>query len=660
MINYLCVATLLTVLCVPCESRVSLPLLVSTVTSANYPYGLDISEDGTLIFATFTMCAIHKMPPLSRSSQVIAGAYGTCGFANGVGSSARFNYPSGMARDAANNVMYIADPTNNRIRVMNLATYSVTTLIGSVEGFLNGPFSSALLKRCTDVAFHSTSSGLRVLYVTDWYNDMIRKADLTTSTVSTLAATPGCVNSVLSRSGLLLYYVSNGGTISSVDTTTGTVTLMAGVYGAYGIVDAVGTTARFGQLRGAALNHDETILYIGDQLNCRLRQLVISSLRVTTAAGTGVASSVNGPRLSSTFVGPSQAKWYCNRLTSICGLMVADSATGGAIRWVPITPASISMSASAPTIVESNEATLSRSSTKRSATPNASASSSHSSSVSLMRWTTHTVVASNEVTLTRSLSLATWTGDATVTMSRWPSESAALSFSRAVSNTKHSASPTPTRQQTWTALVEGTSTMSPSASHTLTPSVTSTSDVTATKSQPTRTKSSTMFDCDAQAPQATGVMLVRGVNSSTNTSAPLALLGANSFNATYAPRKEERVPPLVFLTSLNIDRVALLQEPPLAFNLTLVSPFQLLYYYVGNVTTLQGTSTSATWSVRPRSGEWHGVVVQPPSIGWVGDVIFPVLLYREMSLLVPLMCGDGRAMLTVALTVPSPGVPRDL
>ncbi|CUG89903.1 Hypothetical protein, putative, partial [Bodo saltans] len=346
--------------------------------------------------------------------------------------------------------------------------------------------------------------------------------------------------------------------------------------------------------------------------------------------------------LSRSFSMRSQTAQLSTSFTASCSR--SRSVTASVVRWTT------------HTIVESNEATLSRSSTKRSATPNASTSSSHSSSASLMRWTTHTVVATNEATLTRSMSFATWTGDATVTVSRWPSESAALSLSRAVSNTKHSASPTPTTHRSWTALVEGTSTMNPSASLTPTPTKSSTSDVTATQSRPTPTKSSTMFDCNAHAPQSTGVMLVR-VSSSTqlhNTSAPVALIGSNAANASYASRNDEGVPPLVFLSSQGIDRVALLQAPPLAFNLTLVSPSQLLYYYVGNVTTLQGTSTSATWSARPRSGVWHGVVVQPPSIGWVGDVVFPVLLYREMNLLVPLLCGDGRPMLTVVLTVPSP------
>ncbi|CUG93650.1 Hypothetical protein, putative, partial [Bodo saltans] len=593
---------------VPSTSRIQLPLTVSAVTSVAYPYGLDVNDDGTIFFTSYYSCTIHKLPPSGGSAQLVGGSYGSCGFADG--SSALFWYPIGMSRDAANNVMYIADQYNNRIRVMNLATYSVTTLFGSVVGSTNGPFSAALLYYCTDVAFRSTSNGLqRLLYIADWFNGMIRKADLITAIVSTLASTPGGISLVLSRSGLLIFIASDT-SISSVDTTTGNVTLLAGAYGTCSFANGVGIAARFCYARGVALNHDETLLFIGDAANYRLRQIVLSNLSVTTLAGNGVASSVNEPLLNSTFVGPRTAKWYCNRLSSVCGILVADYDPTGTIRWIPITPASISKSVSAPT--NENTKTLSNLTTPTMSRP--TTTQQFSKTLTIVHTPSHSPITHDSLSRT-----------ALPTMSR----------SHTLSSTETQQSPRVT----------------PSASHTLTPTATSTSDVTATKSPPTRTKSSTLFDCDAQAPKATGVMLV-GVNLLTmpptqlrNTSAPLALTGANTANASYASHREvsQIDPPLVFLSTQGVNRVALLQAPPLTFNLTLVSPFQLLYYYVGNVTTFQGTSTSATWSVRPRSGVWHSIVVQPPSIGWV-DAVPPVLVYREMNLLVPLLCGDGRPM----------------
>ncbi|CUG05007.1 GP46-like surface antigen, putative, partial [Bodo saltans] len=263
------------------------------------------------------------------------------------------------------------------------------------------------------------------------------------------------------------------------------------------------------------------------------------------------------------------------------------------------------------------------------------------------------------------------TTTATLTLSRWLSASTTLSLSKTKSNTQHSDSSTPTAQRRTTESLQPTETLSLSKSMTLTPSISPTMEATATKSPPTRSKSSTRFDCSALAWGATSVALVQ-VNTSDVTRAirpsfshnstffPLMGSTTNESKATRQDQTLREATPFVFLTSQDVDRLTLLQAPSLLFNLTLASANQLVYYYVGNVTTIQGTNVCATWSVRPRSGVWHGVAVEAPSSGWVRDGVFPVLLYTELNLLVPLMCGDGQAMLTVVLTVSSPGVPRVL
>jgi sugar lactone lactonase YvrE len=162
---------------------------------------------------------------------VIAGVLGACTFADGVGPQARFYQPAGMSRDAKNNVMYIADQTNFRIRAMDLTTYAVTTVVGSSVGFANGPFTTALLNWCTDVVYRATSEGDRWLYIADHRNNAIRKADLNTTMLSTLALTPLGINVVLSRSGALLFVASSSGTVLSIDATTGNVSTIAGADG---------------------------------------------------------------------------------------------------------------------------------------------------------------------------------------------------------------------------------------------------------------------------------------------------------------------------------------------------------------------------------------------------------------------------------------------
>ncbi|CUG87623.1 Hypothetical protein, putative, partial [Bodo saltans] len=565
------------------------------------------------------------------------------------------------------------------------------TVTGSTSGSRDGAFSVAQFNQCTGLVYRSSVADGSALFIADYTNNVIRKANFDSKIVSTVITLPGSPSHLaISKDGLRLFASADNSVVYQIYLTNSSAMVLAGASGSNSYVDARGTAARFNRPRGVSLNRDETALFVGDWDNRRLRRIELSNQSVTTVAGTGAQSSVDGALRSSTFVGLSQNLWHCNNIAASCGIVTCGIVTCeydpfysslGNIRWIPLTHGTQSISDSeivthatfTPTLLPTPSSTLSPDQTGTASvmllpTPSSTSSPVHTTTASIMRWTTHTVLDSNELSLSRSMSFGTRTGAVTVTLSRWPSASIPLSSSRAATNTKRSASPTPTSRQTRSASLPLTSTFYPSMSLTPTPSPSLTSDSSTTKSPPTRSKSSTQFDCNDLAPLATGVtlaevdMTILGIRLG-NTSARLTLTGAGATNASFAlsdDQPPQRVPPFVFLTSQDVDRMTLLRALPLVFNLTLASPYQLLYYYAGNVTTLQGTNVSATWWVHPRSGVWHGVVAEAPSNGWVGDAVFPVLLYREVHLLVPLMCGDGHRMLTVVLTVPSPGVPRDL
>lgn len=95
---------------------------------------------------------------------------GVKGFADGVGVSAHFNSPSGLAVDSTGTV-YVADSFNHRIRKI-LPDGTVSTLAGSgSHGFSNGVGIDARFKFPKGVAVDSTG----VVYVADSYNNRIRK-----------------------------------------------------------------------------------------------------------------------------------------------------------------------------------------------------------------------------------------------------------------------------------------------------------------------------------------------------------------------------------------------------------------------------------------------------------------------------------------------------
>ncbi len=135
----------------------------------NYPYG--ITTDGTnLYIADWGNHSIRKIVIASGDVSTLAGVTGTLGYAEGVGSSARFSSPSGITTDGSS--LYIADSGNALVRKLTLSTNEVTTLAGTLyyEGAQDGTGASAMF----NVPRGITTDGIS-LYIADSYNNTIRK-----------------------------------------------------------------------------------------------------------------------------------------------------------------------------------------------------------------------------------------------------------------------------------------------------------------------------------------------------------------------------------------------------------------------------------------------------------------------------------------------------
>lgn len=107
------------------------------------------------------------------------------GSSDGRGGAASFYYPSGITNDGNN--LYVTDRFNNRIRKIEIATGEVTTLAGGGGQGLNGAGSSDGIG--TAASFNEPR-GITIagssLYVTDSGNNIIRKIDVATKAVITL------------------------------------------------------------------------------------------------------------------------------------------------------------------------------------------------------------------------------------------------------------------------------------------------------------------------------------------------------------------------------------------------------------------------------------------------------------------------------------------
>ena len=106
---------------------------IGTVAKFRSPAGVCVNNVGgapTVLYVADTHNhAIRAIGLAVRNTSTLAGS-GSAGWADGVGSAARFNLPYMCAVDSTNTYMYVTDMDNGAIRRINLASRSVTTIIG--------------------------------------------------------------------------------------------------------------------------------------------------------------------------------------------------------------------------------------------------------------------------------------------------------------------------------------------------------------------------------------------------------------------------------------------------------------------------------------------------------------------------------------------------
>ena len=203
----------------------------ATSAKLSAPNGVAVDASGKLYIADSNNHVIRAVTPAGIISTVAGN--GLNGFSGDGGSAkaASLSVPSGVAVDAGTGNLYIADSTNNRIRVVTPAGI-ISTVAGNGAGGYSGDGGSA-----TGAAL-ATPSGVAIdlagnLYIADANNSVIRKV------------TPGGIISTVAGIGTQHGYSGDGG---------------------------LATSARLATPSGAAVNSAGD-LFIADEFNNRIRKV---------------------------------------------------------------------------------------------------------------------------------------------------------------------------------------------------------------------------------------------------------------------------------------------------------------------------------------------------------------------------------------------------
>ena len=257
-----------------------------TGTAAKFksPSGVAVDSSGYVYVADYSNNRIRK---IDSAGVVTTLAGSTQGYMDGTGTAAQFNLPTGVAGDSSGYV-YVADSLNNRIRKISPAGV-VTTLAGSTFGTADGTGTAAQFNFPSGVAFDSSGN----VYVADTGNNRIRKIS-PTAVVTTLAGSTsgdddgtGTAAQFRSPTGVAVdssghVYVADAGNnrIRKIDP-AGVVTTFAG--STSGDADGTGTAAQFNFPSGVAFDSSGHV-YVADPNNNRIRKIDPAGV-VTTFAG---------------------------------------------------------------------------------------------------------------------------------------------------------------------------------------------------------------------------------------------------------------------------------------------------------------------------------------------------------------------------------------
>jgi sugar lactone lactonase YvrE len=283
-----------------------------TIALFQTPSGIAVDSAGNVYVADTGNSVIRKITPTGLVS-TFAGTAGVIGGQDGAGAAAQFGAPTGIAVDAAGN-LYVADSFLNTIRKVTPAGV-VTTIAGTprITGHSDGTGAAAQFNQPSGIGVDASGN----VYVADTNNDTIRRIT-PAGVVSTVAGTAGVSGSANGSGSAALFnlpdglvsdpngnlYVADQNEVIRAVSAGGTVASFVGSVSAAGSADGAGPEALFYNPTGLALDAIGN-LYVADSYNDVIRMVSPNGVTTTLAGRVSTQGSADGTGTTALFNGPT-------------------------------------------------------------------------------------------------------------------------------------------------------------------------------------------------------------------------------------------------------------------------------------------------------------------------------------------------------------------
>jgi len=274
-----------------------------------------INTKTNVMYVADTLNHVIRQVDLGTGIITTLAGSGTAGYQEDTGAAALFNTPYAICFDEINDMLYVADTNNNRIRRIDVLT-GTTEHVGGNQyvGILDGNTSTARFYYPRGVAIDTSANSL---YVSDYGSGRIRKIDMDTYMVSTIAGSSAGYNEGTGTAALFngphgldidvpgqKLYIADflNNRVRVLDLATAESSLIAG--STYGYLEEWGPNARFRRPSDVYLDEIPGKLYVTDENNHVVRVIDLAGNTTALIAGSGTAGDAEGIEAAAQFDNP--------------------------------------------------------------------------------------------------------------------------------------------------------------------------------------------------------------------------------------------------------------------------------------------------------------------------------------------------------------------